>query len=184
MKRLQRLAIAAALVSVVSAPTLSAQSARFGLGGGLISPMSDYKNLDKTGWHAMGNVEFAIPLSPVGVRIDAIYGQSSHQDTIGTGNTKLIGGLASVVWKLPVAAPMVKPYLIAGGGFYSRKLTITSSQPAVDTTESKFTYGVGGGVRLGVGPARFFAEARYVSVQTDPKTTFVPITVGITFGSK
>jgi hypothetical protein len=78
MNRLQRLAIAAALVSVVSATTLTGQSARFGLGGGLISPMSDYKNLDKTGWHAMGNVEFAIPLSPVGVRVDAIYGQSSH----------------------------------------------------------------------------------------------------------
>jgi Outer membrane protein beta-barrel domain len=183
MNRISRLLNAAVIVTVGSAATLVAQSARFGVGGGLTTPMSDYKNLDKTGWHVMGNVEFGIPLSPVGVRVDGIYGQASHQDSIGPGNTKLIGGLVSVVWKIPVAAPILKPYLIAGGGFYSRKLTITS-QPAVDTTVSKFTFGVGGGVRLGVGPARFFAEARYVSMQTDPKTTFVPITVGINFGSK
>src|SRR5207244_3481855 len=83
------------------------------------SPLSDYKDVDKVGWHATVNATFAIPLSPVGIRVDGLYGQTSHKD-IGTtpvdGKTKLIGGLANVVYKIPVPAPMVKPYLLGGVG--------------------------------------------------------------------
>lgn len=182
MKRVLHLMIAVAVVSVASAATVAAQSVRFGVGGGLISPLSDYKDADKTGWHALASAEFGIPLSPVGIRVDGLYGQTKHQAPLDNdGNTKLMGALASLVWKIPVSAPLVKPYVLAGGGFYNVKITIPSQ--TVDTSESKFAYAFGAGLNVGVGPLHAFVEGRYVSIQTSGTSTkFIPVTVGLQFG--
>ena len=188
MNRVLHLAFALTVASFASVPTLAAQGARFGLGGGLLAPMSDYKDIDKAGWLATANVEFKIPLSPVGVRVEGLYGQTSHKDLGGgpvDGKTRLIGGIASVVWNVPLPAPLVKPYVLAGGGFYNVKLTVPSAVPPVDTSESKFAYTFGAGLKIGIGPARFFVEGRYASIQTsDVSTKFLPLLVGVTFGSK
>jgi opacity protein-like surface antigen len=182
MNRVLQMAFAMIVVSVASAGTVAAQSARFGLGGGLLSPSGDFKNGEKTGWHGLVRVDFSIPLSPVGIRVDGLYGQTSHKAPFdGDGNSKGIGGLASLVWNIPVPAPIVKPYVLAGGGFFNLKTTVPSQ--SIDSSESKFAYGLGAGVRIGAGPVNFFAEGRYVSVQTsDGSTKFIPLTVGVLFG--
>ena len=186
MNRVLHLMIAVTMASVASVAMVAAQGVRLGLGGGLISPLSDYKDVDKVGWHATVNATFAIPLSPVGIRVDGLYGQTSPKD-IGTtpvdGKTKLIGGLANVVYKIPVPAPMVKPYLLGGVGVYNQKVTIPSA--SFDTSETKFAWDLGGGASFGAGPASFFVEIRYVSIQeSGGSTKFVPITAGVTFGGK
>ncbi|HYU91564.1 MAG TPA: outer membrane beta-barrel protein [Gemmatimonadales bacterium] len=185
MNRVLQCVIAVAVVSLASVATAAAQGVHIGLGGGLIAPLSDYKNVDKVGWHATVNATFAIPLSPVGIRVDGLYGQTSHKDFGGSpvdGKTKLIGGLANLVYKIPVPAPMFKPYLLAGGGVYNLKVTIPSA--SVDTSETKFTWDFGGGASFGAGPASFFVEIRYVSIQeSGGSTKFVPITAGVTFGA-
>ena len=188
MNRVVQRMLMVTIASLASVAVVAAQSARFGVGGGLVAPLSDYKNGDNAGWEATANVEFGIPLSPVGVRVDGLYGQTKHKD-IGTspvdGKTRLIGGLASIVWSVPIPAPLVKPYVLVGGGFYNRKVTFPSGVPPVDTSESKFAYAFGGGLKVGVGPARFFVEGRYVSIQSsDVSTKFIPVTVGVTFGAK
>jgi opacity protein-like surface antigen len=182
MNRVLQLALAVAVASVAGVATVAAQGARFGVGGGVLSPMGDFKNLDKTGWHGLVRVDFSIPMSPVGIRIDGLYGQTSHKAPFdGDGNSKGIGGLASLVWNVPVPAPLVKPYVLAGGGFFNLKTTVPSQ--SVDTSESKFAYALGAGVRIGLGPVNFFGEGRYVSVQTtDGSTKFLPLTVGVLFG--
>ena len=182
MNRVLKLALLVTVASVASVAAVSAQSARFGLGGGLLSPLGDYKNLDKTGWHGLVRVDFSIPMSPLGIRVDGLYGQTSHKAPFeGDGNSRGIGGLASLVWNIPVPAPMVKPYVLAGGGFFNLKTTIPSL--SVDTSESKFAYGLGAGVKIGAGPINVFAEGRYVSVQTSGGATkFIPLTVGVLFG--
>jgi len=182
MNRVLHLALAVTAASIAGHATLAAQRARFGVGGGLIAPLSDYKDGDKAGWQVAANVEFAIPLSPVGIRVDGLYGQTAHRNPV-EGKTKLVGGLVSMVYEIPVPAPMVKPYLLAGGGFYNVKITLSNAVPP-ETSESKFAYGGGAGVNLGVGPVHLFAEGRYVSVRTSVKTTFSPLTVGVTLGSK
>ena len=139
MNRVLQVALAVTLGSLAGVATAAAQGVRFGLGGGLTAPLSDYKDLDKTGWHATLNANFAIPLSPVGVRVDGLYGQTSHKDigtTAVTGNTKLIGGIANLVYKIPVPAPIVKPYLLAGGGVYNLKIKATSPSASIDTSET------------------------------------------------
>src|SRR5437016_439270 len=109
MNRVLQSVITVVLVSLACVATVAAQGVRFGLGGGLIAPLSDYKDIDKMGWHATLNANFAIPMSPVGIRVDGLYGQTSHKDfgtTPITGNTKLIGGVADLVNQLPVAGPV------------------------------------------------------------------------------
>lgn len=182
MNRVLKLTIALAVVSVASVATVAAQSATFGLGGGLILPMSNYKNADKIGWHALAKVDIGIPLSPVSVRLDALYGQTTHKDVGVTpvdGKTRLIGGLANLVYTIPLPAPMVKPYLLGGAGIYNLKTTIPSA--SVDTSQTKFTWDLGLGASFGA----FFVEARYVSIQVSGGSIrFIPVTAGFSFGGK
>ena len=175
MNRVLQLALAVTAASVAGGATVSAQSARFGLGGGLISPVSDYKNSDKTGWHVFGKVDIGIPMSPVGVRVDAMYGQTS-QKAPSTGNTKLAGGTADLVWKIPTVVPGLKPYVVGGVGLYNVNRGGGS--------ETKLAWGGGLGTSIDVGPIHGFAEARYISIQfTGGSLKFIPLTVGLSFGS-
>lgn len=175
MNRVLRLVIATVIVSVASAAMLAAQRARFGIGGGLTLPLSDYNTVDNAGWHALGKVDIAIPMSPLGIRVDAMYAQTSHKSPV-TGNTKLAGGTADLVWRIPTAVPGLKPYLVGGGGLYNYNPGGGSS--------TKFTWGGGLGTSIGVGPVHGFAEARYLSIQLSGTTIkFAPVTVGLSFGS-
>src|SRR5207245_11576103 len=108
-------------------------------GGGRGAAAGGYGSVEKGGWHAMAKVDFAIPMSPVGVRLDGLYGRTSHKDQSGspvTGNTQLVGGLASLVWNVPARAPMFKPYLLAGLGLYHVK--VTTSRGAAPETRLAF----------------------------------------------
>ena len=188
MNRVLQAVVAVVVTAVAGTSLAAAQSARFGVGGGLTLPTSDYSDVDKTGWHALGKVDISIPMSPVSVRADVMYAQTTHKDVAGSpvdGNTKLAGGLASVVWKIPTAAPMVKPYLLAGGGVYNFKQTFPSSPGTPEVSETKFTWGAGAGISLGVGPIHGFVEGRYMSIQTSGTAVkFIPVTVGLAFGAK
>jgi len=172
------------LASLGATAEARAQGTRFGLGGGLAAPTGDYGSMDKGGWHALVQLDFAIPMAPVGVRVDGLYGRTSHKDQSGTavpGNTQLAGGLASLVWNVPMPAAMLKPYVLAGAGVYHVKVATSLG----DASETKLAYGGGAGGSFGAGPARFFVEARYLRVQeTAGAMTFFPITAGITFGLK
>jgi ABC-type uncharacterized transport system permease subunit len=175
MTRVLRTAGTLILASVLSATTAVAQSARFGLGGGLLVPTGDYNVVDKTGWHVLGKVDFAIPLSPVSVRVDGLYGQTTHR--AAPGNTKLAGGTADAVWHIPTAVPGFKPYLLGGVGMFNVN--------AYGGSSTKFTWGGGAGTSIGVGPIHGFAEARYMSIQeSGASLKFIPVTVGLAFGSK
>src|SRR5436190_24339148 len=93
------------LASLGATAEARAQGTRFGLGGGRAAPTGDYGSIDKGGWHALAKVDFAIPMAPVGVRVEGLYGRTSHTDQCGTavpGNTPLAGGLASLAWNAPM----------------------------------------------------------------------------------
>ena len=154
-----------------------APSVRFGLGGGAIVPVGDYNKADKIGWHGLGMAQFGLPGSPVDIRVDAVYGQTTHKD-IGTtpvsGNTKLYGGLASVVYNIGPKL-MARPYILGGVGAYHVKIDVVS--------ETKFAFGLGGGVSVGMGQSHFFVEGRFVSIrESGGSTSFLPFTAGVTFG--
>lgn len=162
-----------ALTTFATAAT--AQTMRFGVGAGLTAPSGDYATIDKAGWHVLGKVAVDIPLTPFTARVDGVYGQTTHKAP-ATGHTSLAGGLASLVWHIPTAAPLMKPYLLAGAGVYNVKIT---------ASETKFAFGAGGGVAVGHGATHFSVEARYVSIKaSNASLNFIPITATVTFGGK
>lgn len=179
MKRILLNALVVGAVSAVGAATLQAQGAQLGLGGGVIVPTGDYSTADKAGWHGLGMVVIDLPASPVSVRLDAMYGQTSHKTTLG-GTTKLAGGTADLVWHQGLPKAPARFYLLGGLGFYNVKVDVPGFASA---SESKFALDLGAGVSAGMGSAKFFGEARFTSVQTSGgATTFFPISVGVLFG--
>ena len=184
MKRLLQWVGAVVLVMLAGPSGTAAQTATFGLGGGLTPLNGYYGSVEKAGWHILGKLDFAIPILPLAVRVDALYGQTSHKAPYeGDGNTTLIGGLANLVWKIPTAAPMMTPYVIAGGGVYHVKITIPSVP--VDTSATTFAFDLGAGVNVGAGPVHLFVEGRYLNIrERGSSVNFIPLTAGVSFGSK
>jgi len=175
MNRVFQLAIALGVSTFVGVPGGAAQSAHFGLGGGLTFPLRDYHTSDNTGWHVLGKVDIDIPESPIDVRVDAMYSQTS-QKAVSGGNTKLAGGTADLLYHISTAAPDVKPYIVGGAGLYN----VNSGSGST----TKFAWGAGLGASIGVGPLHAFAEVRYVSIHlTGGALRFVPVTAGLSFGS-
>jgi len=175
MKRVLPGTLALVVAALAGVSAVAAQSARFGLGGGLTMPIRDYKTTDNTGWHLFGKVDVGIPMSPLDVRVDGMYAQTSKKSP-ATGNTKLAGGTAALVWSVATAIPGLKPYVVGGVGLYDVN--------AGGGSETKFAWGAGLGTSIGVGPLHGFAEARYMSVHlSGTSVRFVPVTVGLSFGS-
>jgi hypothetical protein len=164
------------LTALVAARPAAAQVVRIGIGAGVIAPAGNAAISDNAGWHVLGKVAVDVPLSPLSVRVDGLYGQTSHPGGVA-GHTSIGGGLASLVWHIPTEAPGVKPYVLAGAGLYRVK---------PDTAAvTRFAFGVGGGVAFGHAPLHFSVEGRYLSVRANGGTrdfNFIPVTGTVTFG--
>ena len=170
MKRTLRGLVVMALV--LGAGRLSAQ--RIMVGGGLLMPMGDYKNVDKTGFLGQAGVGF--PAGPIGIRIEGDYGQTSHKSPT-SGNTKIIGGMGAAVYHFKTPAG-VTPYVLGGVGMYNVKVT-----GSVAASETKFAFGVGAGLEMKMTAMSLYLEAKYMNIATsNSATTFIPITVGLRFG--
>ena len=171
------LVLLAVVALVVAARPASAQSIRWGVGAGLLMPMGDYGDADKMGFTGGIGGTYNLP-SGVGIRADVSYGTTSEADGITAHSTKIMGGMASVVYAFGSAGP--KPYVLGGVGLSNVKVDVSGSS----ASETKVSFGLGAGVSfpLGTGGNKLFAETRYTSVSTSVKTTFLPIIVGISFG--
>ncbi len=151
--------VLALVMTAVAGTSVAAQSVRYGLGGGLTMPVSSYSDLSR-----------------LGVRVDGMYAQTSNNAPL-IGNTKLAGGTADLVWNVPMAVPGFKPYVVAGAGVFNYN-------PGGGSV-TKFTWGGGLGASVGIGPIHGFGEARYLSIQASGGSLkFIPVTVGLSFGSK
>ena len=164
------------LALVFGASVLSAQM-KFGVAGGVTLPQSDFKDAANTGWEGMGLIQFAT--GPVDIRVDATYGMNAFSDAlksiVGSGNFKLFGGNADVVYNFKMEGT-IKPYVLGGVGYYNIGSDVSGS-----TSESKFAWNAGAGINFNM----LFVEARYLSVATSGSaTTFIPIDIGLKFGGK
>jgi len=159
--------------SELGAQAQPTEGIRFGVGGGLTMPIGTYGDFDKAGWHALGVLQFPIGQSPLHGRVDAMYGQTSHD--IGSGSTTLTGATGDLVYHIGDRAASVRPYILGGVGFYN--------VDAFGASESKFAFGAGGGILFSIGTMHAFLEGRYMSVQTSGNSlSFLPITLGLLFG--
>lgn len=175
MNRVRQVAVAAAVATVVGVSAGTAQSARVGLGGGVTLPLREYHTTDNAGWHVLGKVEIDVPESPIDVRVDGMYSRTG-QKAPSTGNTRLAGGTADLLWRIPTSVPGLRPYVLGGAGAYNVDVNGGSA--------TKFSWGAGLGASLELGLIHAFAESRYISIHL-PGTAlrFVPVTAGLVFGS-
>ena len=138
-----RIGSLALVLGLVAAPTLHAQhqpteGVRFGLGGGLIIPEGDYSSGDKMGWHVLGLIQLPISGSPIHLRFDGLYGQTSHKNNV-SGSTKLAGGTADLLYHLGPHNSAVRPYVLGGVGFFNVKV----DAPGFSGSTSKVAFGFG-----------------------------------------
>lgn len=173
----------AALVAIAGAGSLSAQGVRFGIGGGLLLPLSDYKTGDKSGFLVGADGTYWLTGGMAGIRIDASYSQTSEASGITPHKTKMIGGMAELVYAMGKNADPARPYVFGGVGLFNVKL----SAGGADTSETKVGFGGGAGVAFKLGPSstRLFVEGRYATVKVfDTTLPSIGIKAGVRFGGK
>ena len=178
MKRLGLAMLAVALCMIAARPAMAQGHLRYGVQAGLLMPMGDYNTADKPGWVAGAGATYWLPgTGNIGVRADLSYSSTSHDP--GPGNFKILGGMASFVYALMPASAPARLMLTAGVGMYNVKESVT------DQSQSKVGFGGGAALafKLGTGSTRLVVASRFTSVSTDnSSTTFLPITVGLSFG--
>lgn len=172
-----------ALIVMAGAGSLSAQGARFGIGGGLLLPLSDYKTGDKAGFLVGADGTYWFTGNQAGIRIDASYSQTSEASGVIAHKTKMLGGMAELVYAFMTKADQVRPYVFGGVGLYNVKLSAGGS----DTSQTKVGFGGGAGLafKIGTGSTRLFVEGRYMTVK--PFSVTLPsigIKAGLRFGGK
>ena len=202
---MKRLGILPLLVlGVLAARGASAQGTapvQFGLSGGADFPVSDQKDVYKTGWNGTALLAFNFGTSPVGLRIDGSYHEiktKSDLDAffVGSGKTRIIDGTLDLV-----AGPKghaVEPYFLGGVGAYDLRFRgedITTGNSFSQTT-TRFGWNAGVGVAFPLAresSSRLFVEARYTSISVDSdrfsnsihtkgtRFTLVPVNLGILF---
>jgi hypothetical protein len=161
-------------LGLIAASSAAAQRPRISVGVGGVKPSGDYGTFDNMGWNVLGAVEMGLPKSPLAVRVDVIYGQTSHQSG-PAGTTKLSGVSADAVYHIGAPMVPVRMYVLAGAGYYRVGID--------NVSETKPAFNAGTGVSLGLGPMKVFGEARFITVRTDGNAlNFFPVNVGITFG--
>jgi len=169
------------LIAIAVAGSLPAQGMRFGIGGGRLMPLSDYKGADQAGFLVGADATFWLPAA-VGIRVEGDFSQTSHKNGVG-GHTILYSGLAELVWALGLKPSRVRPYLLGGVGYMHGRFATTVLGTG---TQNKVVFGAGGGVafKVGTGNARAFVEARWQSFQTSGTALkMIPIRVGFRFGT-
>lgn len=195
---MRRIATGAAVLgfAVIASSGASAQMAtkspiQFGVMGGVTLPVSDFKNVIKTGWNAGALVNFGFADSPVSLRVDGSFNQFNFKNFSGP-HYRVIDGTADVVFNFGSTSP-AKLYLIGGAGVYNLKITSPGQDLSEFNTNSVTKFGLNGGVGLKFALASLtpFIEARYHYVFLkgsdfennggNPKLQMIPISVGLTF---
>lgn len=169
--RLARRLVMVAFLALVAAP-LAAQGG-LKLGGGVTLPQGDYADEVKNGWHGMAAFAFGVP-GPLGVRVDAAYHLSPFDLPADVDANSAIIALGGDL-QLGGGDAGASPYLLAGFTWASAKCS--GDACPFETSEEAWGYNVGAGFDM----AMLFAEIRYVQLQGDLQTSFVPITIGFRF---
>jgi hypothetical protein len=179
MKRIGLVILAVALCVVAARPAM-AQGVRYGVSAGVLMPVGDYNTADKLGFVGGAGATYWLAGQPIGIRGDLSYSSTSHKGAGATGSTKILGGMASVVYALNPASAPARIMLNAGVGMYNTDFGGGIAK------QTKLGFGGGAAVafKMGTGSTRLIVATRYTSVSTDgtSRLNFLPITVGLSFG--
>ena len=176
------------------------------ISAGAAFPMGDLEDIGGTGFNLAGGVEFGSPM-PFKIRGELAYSRFGERDATfpdGSGGSVNVNvrpsNLAITVNAIlapTVPAAQVRPYAIAGVGFYNAKVGVEVAGSGLDFSGSDSKSGIGlnggAGVRFQFVGFSSFIEARYhhmfkgmpdTESQDESWTSagYLPITFGITIG--
>jgi len=118
--------------------------------------------------------------SPVSVRAEGTYSGMEASSYRGVTRAKIWSGTANVV--VGSRSLSGRPYFIGGGGVYGLDFDPASRTAPFSGKQTRFGWNAGGGIAFPLGGgSSLFVEARYHSVQTEDRFTFVPVSVGVVF---
>lgn len=203
MKRMSLGIVLSAAAFLCFSGTAAAQGAggvHFGISGGGDFPVSDQKDVYKTGWNGTALLAINFGTAPVGIRIDGSYHELRTADEVDAffndANTRIISGTVDLL--VGPRNLLVEPYFVGGVGVYDLRFKgqeITSGNAFSDST-TRFGYNLGGGLSFPLGRGtrtRIFVEARYTSISLNGdrfrdsinrggnRFTMVPVNVGFMF---
>lgn len=166
-----------AVAVMMTGVNLSAQSSKpvsFGIAGGAAIPFGDFSDVNKTGYNGTVALGFSPVGFPLGLRFEGAYNKFPGRSDIGThADVRIIAGTANLVYALPGVG--IRPYLIGGGGYYSRKADLPNAQ-----TTNAFGMNGGVGALFPLSSFNAYIEARAHIIFSDGPR-FVPVTFGIMF---
>lgn len=169
---MRRFALAAGLLALsLGATSASAQGF---VGGGVTTPMGDFKDGYKMGWVVnAGFRPFQSADKRMSLWAEGLYGSNNLKGAVD-GKTTMFGGFGSVTYNLTADASAV-PYVIGSVGYLSSKKKVGTV-----SFDANGSLGFGGGV--GVGIKKFYLESRYLTSSKNGYTTaFIMWTAGYTF---
>jgi hypothetical protein len=195
MRTLVRRACAGLGAVVLSASALAAQGGMspgverqwsFGITGGATFPSGDFGERAGTGYNVGALIEYKPAPGPLSIRIEGDYQAFGESDDLSAAGTSadfsIIRGTGAFVWRFPMEATTVRPYLTGGAGVYW--LDAESEGPILEVSGSETKFGLNGGfgIELPLTGLTTFIEGSFHTVFTDGDNTyFWPVRVGIRF---
>jgi opacity protein-like surface antigen len=193
IKRTVALFSLAVLASAGSASVAQAQVSnplKFTVFAGGSLPTGDLKDGVNTGYNVGAALDYHVPISPFGVRVEGIYSSFGAKDDGGVEDASISdlgANLNAVLW-LPNAGSPMRVY-VTGGPSYSRlKVNVSDSGLDLSVSENKWGFNVGGGLDFALGSLSTRLDVRYRRFSTSDDETgessaiqYIPISFGITF---
>jgi hypothetical protein len=146
----------------------------FGIAGGAAPTNTGYDLPYKTGTHLSFFLEVPRTIGRLGVRAEIFVGSFSRDTRNGavSRRTSVPGASLNVVLPIRDTSATIQPYLLIGGGSYRTEL-------GGGTRELHFGIAGGGGVQVGRGRVRPFAEARVLRVFDGGTPRIIPLAIGV-----
>ena len=183
----------AALCGILAVPRtgVAQRAVLVGFGGGQSFPTGEFGTDTKPGMNIGGFLQYRAPDKLVGLRGELSWHRNDMKEaalaevgadpsTTGYWGTLYLG-LSGVLERMPRDGAMGW-YLLAGGGVYQIKPTISQAGIETSVSETKPGFNAGAGLRFRIGGGSLYVEARYHGLKVDETNyTFLPFTAGIAF---
>ena len=166
----------AATVAALSASNAGAQIQPY-VGAGILSPSGDFAEYAQSGWLVFAGAQKPLGMSQRAVGgITVIYGHADHEGPGSTG-TNIPGVTVDFGYAL-TAGGRFTPYVRGGVGFIQHRFD-PGDTGLEDDSETKFAFGVGGGISTALGSNTLFVGAHHTGAED---TNFLSFYVGFGLG--
>ena len=165
-------AIGVAVFALVVLGPPSSASAQWPATFGIAAGPTFSTDAEDVGYHVGGLIQLDPILLPIGFRVDGVMNQFNFP-----GGKKRIFDVSANLLYAMIPTPRVKPYVIAGLGFYGSRVVGSD-----ELGQNDIGINAGAGVKFNLIVVNGFVDARFHHIFSEGGGTgFIPVSIGITF---